>query len=194
MPRTASKMKSSAATTTAEKLTLAISKAGETAANQVKAAVNGTVARAAEAAAARVAQAADIAASNVTRAADEAASRVVRMTDTVIAQIVAVGNDAADKVTKAAEVAAVQVEVRHRELVEQTIDSTFERMGIDITNPKQVRADFEAIRGWRDTMRYIGRRGLAAIVWTVAVGLLGAIGLGISAYLKNPTVIGTVGG
>jgi hypothetical protein len=124
------------------------------------------------------AQVADAAKKALT-AADDAAGKVAKAVDEAIQKIKNAATSAA--LNDSAAKSAIPIE----KMIEDTIVATFERLGIDTSDPIQTRADFQAIRDWRETMRYVRRRGIGAFVWTLVVGVLTAVGLGISAYMKT---------
>jgi hypothetical protein len=74
---------------------------------------------------------------------------------------------------------------KFRASMQQTIDITLERMGVDTLDPEAMRRDMIHLRTWREFMEFAQKKGIgAAITWTIT-GLLGLIVLGVMAYLHR---------
>jgi hypothetical protein len=68
------------------------------------------------------------------------------------------------------------------EVVEQTIERTFLRFGIDLSTPDKVvqfQDDLRYVREWRTSMAAVRRAGLTAAIGTIVTGAIAAFVLGI---------------
>lgn len=62
-----------------------------------------------------------------------------------------------------------------REAAAEAVDETFRRLGIDVTDWKEMQRDFAFVRQWRLSGEAIKRQGIIVAVGVVVVGLLGLI-------------------
>lgn len=54
------------------------------------------------------------------------------------------------------------------------------RLGFDVDNPKEVRADLEHLRRWRVSVNKVSTIGMGAAITTIVSGLLAAVWIGVS--------------
>lgn len=64
-------------------------------------------------------------------------------------------------------------------IVEQTVDKTLERLGIDTSDPIAMQRDFSHVRAWRESTEAIKRKGFLTIVGIVITGICGAVWLAV---------------
>lgn len=68
------------------------------------------------------------------------------------------------------------------EVVEQTIERTFLRFGIDLSTPEKVvqfQDDLRYVREWRTSMAAVRRAGLTAAIGTLVTGAIAALLIGL---------------
>jgi len=66
-----------------------------------------------------------------------------------------------------------------RIIVAETVAETLTRLGIDAANPKDMQADFQHLRDWRESVKTVKRQSLITAVGILTAGVLGLIWLAI---------------
>lgn len=62
-----------------------------------------------------------------------------------------------------------------RQIVAETVAETLTRLGVDAANPKEMQADFQHLRDWRESIKTVKRQGLMTAVGVITVGFLGLL-------------------
>ena len=70
-----------------------------------------------------------------------------------------------------------------RAIVKATVEETLITLGVDITEPIEVQADFRHLRAWRQSSDTIKRQGLMTAVGVLVIGLLGLIWAAIKGHV-----------
>lgn len=66
-----------------------------------------------------------------------------------------------------------------RQIVAETVAETLMKLGVDAANPKEMQADMQHLREWRQSINTVKRQGLITAVGVITVGLLGLIWVAI---------------
>ncbi len=64
-------------------------------------------------------------------------------------------------------------------IVEEAVEKTLERLGIDTEDPIAMQRDFSHVRAWRESTEAIKRNSFKAVVTILITGIAGALWLGI---------------
>lgn len=67
-----------------------------------------------------------------------------------------------------------------REVVNQAVEETFIRMGVDASDPIEMQKDFQYLRDWRTTTEAVKRKSLLTIVGIIVVGMTALIWISIT--------------
>ncbi|MBW3099276.1 hypothetical protein [Pseudohoeflea coraliihabitans] len=62
-----------------------------------------------------------------------------------------------------------------RKIVADTVAETLIRLGIDAHDPKEMQADMQHLRNWRQSVNTVKRQSLLTAVGVVTTGILGLI-------------------
>ena len=60
-----------------------------------------------------------------------------------------------------------------------TVEQMFIKLGVDISKPTEVQADFKHLRDWRQSVEAVKRQGVLTAVGAITLGLLGLIWLAL---------------
>jgi len=67
----------------------------------------------------------------------------------------------------------------------KTIEATFTRLGIDISDPMETQRDFQHLRDWRVSIKAVKRKGVLAAVSFLTVATLGAMFMGVKTQISG---------
>ena len=70
-----------------------------------------------------------------------------------------------------------------RTIVKATVAETLVTLGVDITKPTEVQADFQHLRSWRQSVETVKRQGLVTAVGVLVLGALGLIWAAIKGHV-----------
>lgn len=73
-----------------------------------------------------------------------------------------------------------QLQTLVRETVQQTVNETFIRLGVQADNPIEMQKDFQHLRDWRQTTDSMKSKALLAAVGLVVSGGMAAVWIGIT--------------
>ena len=66
-----------------------------------------------------------------------------------------------------------------RKIVAETVAETLIKLGVDAQNPKEMQADMQHLRAWREASNTVKRQGLMTAVGVLTIGILGLIWMAI---------------
>lgn len=75
-----------------------------------------------------------------------------------------------------------------REIVEQVVEQTLLKLGIDVSSPERINEFQEnqrAIGEWRASVQLVQRAGLMAAVGTIVTGMIAALMIGITNMIQR---------
>jgi hypothetical protein len=66
-----------------------------------------------------------------------------------------------------------------KRIVEETVEATLLRLGVDLDDPIEVQRDMSFLRDWRTSTAAVKRHGIFVAVGTIVLALLGLVWLAI---------------
>ncbi|MCI0598746.1 MAG: hypothetical protein L0Y60_04365 [Beijerinckiaceae bacterium] len=68
-------------------------------------------------------------------------------------------------------------------IVEEAVEKTLQRLGIDVSEPIEMQKDFALVRSWRQSTEAVRHKGLMTMIGILIAGTAGALWLGIKELL-----------
>ncbi|MCI0663520.1 MAG: hypothetical protein L0220_20855 [Acidobacteria bacterium] len=65
-------------------------------------------------------------------------------------------------------------------VVEEAVEKTLERLGIDVSDPIAMQKDFSHMRAWRESVEAIRHKGIMTILGILIAGTAGMLWLGFT--------------
>ncbi len=75
-------------------------------------------------------------------------------------------------------------EAQLKDVIRDTVNETLTTLGVDVKNPLEMQADFQAIREWREVSATVRKKGLAALMVVLVTGLCSILWLGFKEYIN----------
>ncbi len=68
-------------------------------------------------------------------------------------------------------------------IVEEAVEKTLQRLGIDVSDPLAMQRDMALVRSWRESTEALRHKGLMTMLGILIMGTAGALWLGIKELL-----------
>ncbi len=69
------------------------------------------------------------------------------------------------------------------DLVKATVKETLLQLGADVDNPREMQADFQALREWREAYSSVKKKTLLTFIGILVGGLVAAVWVGLKSYI-----------
>lgn len=69
-----------------------------------------------------------------------------------------------------------------RRIVDETVNQTLTKLGVDIDNPLEYQKDMQHLRAWRESISTVKRQTLISAVGVITVGILGLIWVSLKGH------------
>jgi len=71
------------------------------------------------------------------------------------------------------------------ELVKATVKETLLQLGADVENPREMQADFQALREWREAYTSVKKKALLTVIGILVGGFVAAVWVGLKTYFTG---------
>jgi len=71
-------------------------------------------------------------------------------------------------------------------VIEEAVDNSLTKMGIDTHDPIEMQRDFQHLRDWRIAVKSAQSKGFLTIIGLLTAGIVAALWLGFKAMVQQP--------